>query len=404
MEGKYRLVEQLGVGAMGEVFLARDEKLQRPVAIKFVHAELAAEAGDRLLVEARAMARVRHENVVGVYAFGDADGLPYFVMEFIRGVNLYTWVGQHAPLSVDEALGIIEPICAGVQAIHDADAVHHDLKPGNVFVGPGFRIAVGDLGLARLLTAPGDHHALGGTPFYMAPELMEDRLLDAQGARLADIYALGAMAFELLAGVVPFDGDDAWEILAQHRDKPPPKPSQLRRGLPPQLDPPILAALAKDPSARPASAAQLADALRRARPRSMWPRGPVRILVADDDEDFRMLAQAVLEEGLPGACVECVPDGTKALAALEREPAAVAVVDLQMPGTSGIELVAALQRSPRLRKVRTVIATAAGGAAEWRKLSQLGAGAFLPKPVDPGQLLDAVTRLLGRVEGPPSTP
>jgi serine/threonine-protein kinase len=404
LDGKYRVVEQLGEGAMGVVLLGRDEALDRDVAIKFFHPHLAPESKALFLAEARAMARIRQDNVVSIHAFGDYHGAPYFVMEYLPGSDLATWLDANVPLSVDEALGVLAQVCAGVQAIHDAGTVHYDLKPENVMVGPSFRLAVTDFGLARLLKKKARVTVVGGSPEYMAPELAGTESVPSDVALRADIYSLGVIAYELLTGDVPFDGSTVWAVIAQHQTAPPRPPSERRQDLPPAFDAPVLSALSKDPTARPASAREFFHALQAVRETFEVPRGATRVLVADDDKSFRDFAQVTLEEGLPGATVTCVADGEQALSSLERGAVDVAVIDLKMPKLNGLELVAALHADPRLRGIRVMIVTAYGGAKDWKILSNLGASAFLLKPIEPSDLADAVRRLLGLPSVPPPNP
>jgi eukaryotic-like serine/threonine-protein kinase len=175
----YRVVGPLGQGGMGIVVLALDERLQRDVAIKLIRPSYARSptARERFLIEARAMARVRHENVVEIYSFGEIDEAPYFVMEYVPGSNVANWLDdailEDRLPSMDEALGYLDQICRGVSAIHASGTVHGDLKPSNLLIGPASRIAIADMGLSRLFDPssgrPGDH-PMAGTPAYMAPE------------------------------------------------------------------------------------------------------------------------------------------------------------------------------------------------------------------------------------------
>jgi eukaryotic-like serine/threonine-protein kinase len=393
IDGAYRVIRALGQGGMGVVLLAHDERLDRDVAIKVIRPRLLRIPNfrKRFLAEARAMARVRHENVVAIHAFGELTGVPYFVMEYVIGTDLETWSDAHSPLHVDEAVGILAQICRGVQAIHDAGAVHRDLKPSNVLIGSGMRVAVADFGLAHLPADVGasGSFVLGGTPEYMAPELVTD-----EGAigPASDLYSLGVIAYLLLTGHHPFP--DA-ESLARRFLAPAPRPSEARPELPAAFDAVVVHALAHDPDQRPASARAMSEALQaaRRRPPSSAPRPP-RVLVADDDPHMRALLTATLRATVPGARIESVADGQSALAALDREPADVALVDLQMPGLNGLEVTASLRASERGRRTPILIMTAVGGAADWRVLAGMGASGFLVKPFTPQQLAAAVSRAL----------
>jgi serine/threonine-protein kinase len=208
--GVYRAERILGQGAMGVVLLCRDIRLEREVAVKFIHPEYVTspESHQRFLDEARAMARVRHENVVEVFAFDEHEGVPYFVMEYVPGQHVEDWLRRYKGVpSIDEVVGILDQVCRGVAAIHKAGTVHRDLKWTNVLVGPAFRIAVTDLGLARTLdrASKPDSDTVSGTPAYMAPEIVIGTPLPANLQDRADVYSLGVMAFELLTGRLPFE-------------------------------------------------------------------------------------------------------------------------------------------------------------------------------------------------------
>jgi serine/threonine-protein kinase len=393
----YRVVQTLGEGGMGTVLLAHDESLDRDVAIKLVRASLlGGDFAPRLQSEARAMARVRHENVVTVFALGELDETPYIVMEFVPGPDLRSWLDRRGTLGVDEALEVLSQLARGVQAIHDAGVVHHDLKPANVLVGPGMRMAITDLGLAKLLAEQQNTAAAGGTPGYIAPELMAGASVSSDVARRADVYALGVLAYELLTGELPYEGDTAKDTVMLQTFTDPPLASSLRPELSTEFDEPLQRAISRDPHERFASAAELLDAIELARSRaSIEPPKPVRIVLADDDAVFRKIAATALKKRIPGAEVVCVSDGTEALGRLDEGGAGLAVVDLHMPGMNGLELTAAIRASDDLRDTRVVIATAVGSATDWRVLSSLGADALLLKPVKVDEIVRTAERLLG---------
>jgi serine/threonine-protein kinase len=405
IEGKYRVVRPLGEGAMGVVVLARDEVLERDVAIKVIRPAVRdmIEFQDRFLHEARAMAAVRNESVVAIHSFGTHESAPYFVMEYIPGTSLERWLQLHNPMDIDVALGVLAQACRGVQAIHDAGAVHLDIKPANVLVGPAFRVAVTDLGLARRtrLTGADRNNLPGGTPQYMAPELVFPSERGRVDWVKADIYSLGVLAFELLTGHAPFEGESASSILMQQVTAQPVRPSELRGDLPEALDVPILRALAKNPQDRPPSASAFYQALLDVRSGTA-PSAGIRILVADDDATFRALARSILSQAIPGAQVSCVADGEAALSWIDRNPPELVLLDLQMPGLNGLEVMAAMRGSERAARTRVIVATAVGTAHDWKVLSEFEADAFLVKPVTASQMKRAVSRILGLPE-PPAT-
>lgn len=400
IDNAYRVQGPLGQGGMGVVVLAIDERLEREVAIKLIRPAYvqSQNARRRFLTEARAMARIRHENVVEIYAFGEFDGAPYFVMEYVPGTTVANWLDHQLDNGsipgVDEAIVVLEQICRGVSAIHASGAVHGDLKPSNVLLGPASRVAIADLGLARVLSGSQKMSPLAGTPAYMAPEQVVGNPAPPELAHVADIYALGVIAFELLTGKAPFRVESARDLIML-RGKPAPRPTLLRSELPPGFDDALLDALIEDPRRRTPSADAFRRALIEARESATESHTDVRVLVADDDEDFLSLAYETLAFALPGARIECVRDGGAALSAIDRETATLAVIDLDMPGMNGVELTAALRATEHAESMPIIVVTASGGAPDWHLLQSLGADGFLVKPIDPFALVALVRKTLG---------
>lgn len=400
MGGVYSITGVLGSGAMGVVLLARDKALDRDVAIKFVHSNLLTPAlRKRFSDEARAMARVRHPNVIQVYAFGEHHDSPYIVMEFVEGCTLEKWLADRSsPPELDVALHILEGVCQGAAAIHACNTVHRDIKPGNILLDQQMRPRLADLGLAVLHGQDEPtRQELVGTPAYMAPEAAFSDRRDPDLRVRADVYSVACVAYELLTGNPPFVGSGAIEVLIQHATEPITPPSLRRSGLPVEIDHVILRALAKDPRKRTPSIDALRSDLITACRGSL---DPERILVADDDEDTREAMQLTLSTAFLGAEIECVADGLAALEAFERKPPSVAILDLRMPGLDGIELTTRLRERPCAATTPIIVLTASGGPGEWRQLAALGADRFLVKPV----VADDVVALIRRVLAERSRP
>ena len=385
---------------MGVVVLARDVRLERDVAIKLIHPDYVAseDAHARFVHEARTMARVRHENVVEIYAFGEHGGAPYFVMEYVPGVTLDARRREIGALSVDEAIGVIEQVCRGLTAVHRAGAVHRDLKPSNVLIGPAFRVCVADLGLARVLDLPrnSDRDTVSGTPAYMSPEMVRGDVVPPGMHLRADVYSLAVMTFELLTGRLPFETDDAAQMMAHHARDAPPLASELRADLPAAFDAVIARAMEKMPAQRTPSADRFRRELLDARQSARLSGTALRLLVADDDEDFAALVRETLDWAFPGAEIVVARDGDEAMRELDRRPAALAVLDLDMPGLNGLELTAAIRATQPSERMPILVVTARGGAPDWRLLSALGADGFLVKPIDPMALVALARRSLAR--------
>lgn len=388
----YRILGPLGTGSMGIVLLAHDETLDRRVAIKFVHRDLLDDNfRERFMSEARAMARVSHANVLQIHAFGEHDGSPYFVMELVEGVTLEAWLAQiSSPPPFDVALQILEGICDGVSAIHAAHTVHRDLKPSNVLLDANLRPRIADLGLALLCRydRPSKPEIVG-TPSYMAPEIICSEEIDPALSSRADVYSLACLAYELFTGRPPFESDSDMGLLVQHATTPVPSPSIFRKGLRPEIDEAFLRALAKSPAERTTTAeAFRRDIISACR----GEREPVRILVAEDNDDFRGALQAILTAEFSGADIECVADGTAALEAFDRKAPSVAILDLWMPGLDGMELTRLIRGRDTSATTPIIVLTASGGSEEWRQLAHNGADRFLVKPV----VLDDVVTLVRR--------
>jgi serine/threonine-protein kinase len=383
--GAYRIRSEIGTGGMGTVYLARDEGLERDVALKLIRADATgAAARERFRVEARTMARMSHPNVVGVYALGEIEGQPYIVMEHVPGIPLSRLVRERPEgLRPEEAIVVLDQVCRGASAIHTAGLIHRDLKPANVLVGPAFRIVVADLGLTHRRDSA---TSTWGTPAYLAPELASGVAIDEAVAPRIDVYAIGVMAYELFTGTLPF-ATETERLGAMSGLVAPEPPSQRRPGLDPAFDAPILAALAWTPELRTPSV----DALRRALTQAALathplPHRPVRLIVVDDDDGYAQLGARVLVRAFHGCTVETAPDGPEALAALRAHAFDLAVVDLDMPKMNGVELTAAIREDPATAALPVIVASAIGGPADWALLTRLGANAFLGKPYEAAQL------------------
>jgi serine/threonine-protein kinase len=393
VDGAYRLLSPLGQGGMGVVLLARDEILDRDVALKLIRPELLGSGlRDRFLTEARAMARVNHPNVLQIHAFGQHQRTPYIVMELVRGQTVEAWLLKTKVAGVlpdiDASLRILERTCLGVQAIHDAHTVHRDLKPSNILLDANLRVRVADLGLANLVRAQSaGKREVVGTPSYMAPEVALDQDVPPDLVARADVYSLACIAYEMFTGRVPFKGPTVVATFIEHALTTAVAPSELRPDLNPQMDAVILRALAKDPAARTPSAEAFRRELVAAREGT---REPVRILLAEDNREFRELLEMALSEEFPLAEIEAVADGAQALAAFDARRHSAVIIDLRMPCLDGLELTGLLRARDTASKVPIIVLTSEGGADEWKRLSAMGADGFLVKPVN---LVDVVTLL-----------
>ena len=401
--GTYLVEGELGSGAMGVVLLAVDQQLKRKVAIKLIQSSLFAKHfQDRFLQEARAMAEVNHPNVLVIHAFGEHHKAPYFVTEFVAGTTLDRVIAEcrHA-VDIDLALRILDEICAGVAALHAAGIVHRDLKPANILLDGQFRVKVADLGLAQKYVTAKAIKELVGTLGYIAPELTVDAGVRVAASPQSDLYSLGCIAYELLTGQPPFESKSDDGLIMLHATARVIRPSFVRGDLPPALDAVLLKALSKDPASRTSSVEQLRQEFQAARAQSSE---PTRILVAEDEEDFRLLLELKLRAEFPHAEVEAVSNGQAALEAFDRKPASVVILDLQMPLLDGVAVTVLLRSRPASALVPILVLTASGGPNEWKLLSSLGADRFLVKPVDLDDVVAIVRRTVKERTRPPRAP
>ncbi len=263
--GRYRILQKLGQGGMGAVYLAHDRQRNRRVALKVPRFELEeGSAGlKRFQREARATAELRHPNICHVHDVGQIDGIHYLTMDFVEGQPLTNLIQRDQPLPQAHAAGLVRQIALAVQVAHEHGIIHRDLKPGNIMLTALQQPVIMDFGLAREMDAEESRltqtGAMLGTPAYMAPEQVAGKW-DALGPR-TDIYSLGVVLYELLTSRLPFAGVNALAMGAVILTRQPPPPSQHRRNLDPQLEAICLKAMAKKPEDRYASMAELASAL-----------------------------------------------------------------------------------------------------------------------------------------------
>ena len=259
---RYAIERELGKGGMATVYLARDITHDREVAIKVLHPELSASIGaDRFEREIRLAAKLQHPHILGLYDSGDADGLLYYVMPFVRGEALRDRLDREGMLPVEDALRITLEVCSALHYAHEQGIVHRDIKPENILLS-GEHSLVADFGIARAandasgqkLTQTG---MAVGTPVYMAPE----QSTGDQVGPTADIYSLGCMLYEMLAGEPPFTGANAMAIMAKHLMEQVPSVRVVRNTVPMEVEEAIFHALAKAPVDRPRTAQAFAEML-----------------------------------------------------------------------------------------------------------------------------------------------
>jgi len=260
--GQYRILEKLGAGGMGEVFLADDTSLQRKVALKFLPTTLAGdpEFQDRFLVEARAAAALSHPNICVVHEVGEVDGRPFIAMEYVEGETLQRTI-RAGVLGKEEILSIVTQVASGLEEAHGKGIVHRDIKSSNIMITAKGQAKIMDFGLAKVSGGPAltKTHSTLGTVAYMSPEQAQGEVVDHR----TDLWSAGVVLYEMLTGELPFPGDRETAVL-YHIINDPPKPfKELKPPIPAELRRVATRALKKNPQARCASAGEMLQDLRR---------------------------------------------------------------------------------------------------------------------------------------------
>ncbi len=259
---RYEVERLVGEGGMATVYLATDLRHGRKVAIKTLRAELAASIGaERFLREIRLAANLQHPNVLALYDSGEADGILYYVMPFIEGESLRGRLNREQQLPLHDAVRITREAAEALAYAHEHGVVHRDIKPENILLQNGHAV-VADFGIARALDAAGEKLTQTGmavgTPHYMSPE--QSLGADHADGR-SDIYSLGCVLYELLAGQPPFDGPNSRAILARHAMEQVPSIRIVRQSVPEELEDAVLQALEKTPADRFQKMSEMADVL-----------------------------------------------------------------------------------------------------------------------------------------------
>jgi serine/threonine-protein kinase len=277
--GQYQLGQRLGVGGMGEVYLAEHQLLKRPCALKLIKPASVTDpiALARFEREVKSAARLSHPNTIAIYDYGHTDdGTFYYVMEYLPGLSLQDLVTQYGPLPPGRLIFLLRQVCAGLAEAHALGIVHRDLKPANLFValrgGEADIAKVLDFGLVKLTGDPDapeltSDQTVSGTPTFMSPEQATgDSALDPR----ADIYSLGAIAYFALTGQPPFKGNTAMAVMVAHARDPVVPPSQIKPDVPADLEAIVLRCLEKKPADRFQDVKALSKALASCQSRAEW--------------------------------------------------------------------------------------------------------------------------------------
>jgi serine/threonine-protein kinase len=406
LENKYRVRRVLGRGSMGLVYLGADLALQREVAIKVLAPRYARDQrlSNRFRREAVAMASVRSEHVVQIFSYGDHEGFPYFVMEYIPGYTVANLIdsanerGEH--LYFDVVLGILRQVSDGLEAVHARGIVHRDVKPANMLIGPGFRVAIADFGLVETSAGDRPERDLAGTPLYLAPELIRRLEMSSDLRSRADIYALGVSAYEMLTGDVPFDGPTVKDILRRHLEQKATPVTVFRSDLPSLIDCVIDRVLSKSPEDRYPNCTSFIDALVEARGgESIAPQRThdLRILIAETDAQRQTEFRTALKVGFPQAAIVVVEDGLTALEMAKDSPPELMLVSMDLPGMNGLELCAALTGDELTATIPVLVVSRKAPDADARAvLKSLGVSSILWDPIEVSHLVNIARQYLER--------
>jgi hypothetical protein len=263
LAGRYRIERELGRGGMAVVYLGYDLRHERLVAVKVLRPELAASVGaDRFLREIKLAAKLTHQNILALFDSGEADGLLYYVMPYVEGESLRQKLGRERQLAIDDALRLAQEIAEGLDHAHEQGVIHRDIKPENILLSRGHAM-IADFGVAKATAKTGMSHLTStgtsvGTPLYMSPEQAAG---DPKIDHRSDVYSLGCMLYEMLAGEPPFTGSTVQAIIAKHALDPRPGVRTLRDTVPTAVEDAIRRAMAKAPADRFQSVRQFAESV-----------------------------------------------------------------------------------------------------------------------------------------------
>jgi response regulator RpfG family c-di-GMP phosphodiesterase/serine/threonine protein kinase len=404
--GNYRVLDRLGVGGAGVVFKGQHVRFGRPVAIKVIEEEegLDPEALPRFFAEMEAIGKLKHPNIVAALDAGQASGADgrmqhYFVMEFVSGEDLHAYVTVRGPLPPARACDLIFQVAGALASAHEQQLIHRDVKPSNILLTPEGKAVLVDFGLARhfsnRMTEQGQPM---GTLDYMAPEQVRDS--SAVDER-ADVFGLGATLFWCLTRSTPFPSQvPAPEKLLRRMTMPAVTVRSVRPEVSSELDALVARMLALEPERRPPTMAAVQQALRpfletptvahtgiltSAQPEAVVRGSAVRrVLIVDDDPLIARVSQRMLEKA--GLAVVVQPDGKAALQEVQARGCDLVLLDIEMPGMSGLDVLKHLRETPPRPHLKVIMCSSNERANDMAQMLLAGADDYVTKPVSEVQL------------------
>ncbi len=302
LDGRYALEALVGSGGMADVYRAKDQLLERTVAVKILHQQYEndTEFITRFQREAKAAARITHPNIVNVYDVGVAEGRHYIVMEYVPGRTLKERIKEEGPVPVPQALQIARQIAGALAQAHANNLVHCDIKPHNILVMPDGNVKVADFGIARAVTESTMTYNdnIMGSVHYFSPEQARGTMITPK----SDVYSLGVLLYEMLSGRIPFDGNTAVSIARKHLEEDPQPLHMIAPGIPPVVEALVTRMMAKDPAQRPDSSMLVQDIVRA----EQMMRSDTEALPAFDPDATRVLTPVEAQE--IGALAEAEED------------------------------------------------------------------------------------------------
>ncbi|MBZ0275614.1 MAG: protein kinase [Anaerolineae bacterium] len=410
LRNRYEVIEHIGDGSTATVYKARDTRLGREVALKILLPHVRDTTRQRFFQEARAAAQLNHANIMAIYDMDDEDDYHFLVVEYVEGKSLTEFIPSSPAVVID--LG--RQIALALQYAHDNSIIHRDIKPANIKVTPANQIKIMDLGLAlpREATRVTAEGMVIGTPAYLSPEQAQGHALDYR----TDIYSLGIVLYEMATGHLPFDADEIPALLLQQVKQPPPPPRLLVPDLPVELERIILRCLEKSAARRFQSCGALAEMLGGAlSPASKTQSTPptsapsaeaapaggkiirrgkptLRVVLADDHTILRKTLASLLESREDFVVVGEAGDGDAAVKLVTSALPDVLLLDLNMPGKGGLEVLPVIRSEAP--NVKVIILT--GREEEWYIMRALRAGAhgYILKSTDEDDLVDGIFKVV----------